>query len=117
ISLLEALSLAPMRTSQYLKVGSANRVTKFISKGMNWLGSKYYRALVFSLGHRKTILIASVIIFLVSLMSIKFLRKEFLPPQDQSRFMVTLYTKMGSSIQYTDEVFKKLEKLLASRGE
>ncbi len=117
ISLLEALSLAPMRTSQYLKVGSANRFTKSISKGMSWLGGKYYRALVFSLGHRKSILIISVVVFLVSLLSINFLRKEFLPPQDQSRFMVTLYTKMGSSIEYTDGVFKKLEKLLASRGE
>ena len=25
------------------------------------------------------------------------LRQEFIPPQDQSRFLITLYTKMGSS--------------------
>ena len=117
ISLLEALSLAPMRTSQYLKVGATNRLTNSISKGMNWLGHKYHRALIFCLGHRKTILLASTLVFLTSLSTINFLRKEFLPPQDQSRFMVTLYTKMGSSIEYTDGVFKRLEKILASRGE
>lgn len=117
ISLLEALSLAPMRTSQYLKVGASNKLTLTVSRGMNWLGEKYHKALVFSLGHRKMILLTSTLVFFLSLISVKFLRKEFLPPQDQSRFMVTLYTKMGSSIQYTDEVFKKLEKILASRGE
>lgn len=117
LSLIEALSLAPMRTSQYLKVGAANRLTNTISHGMGWLGVKYHRALLFCLGRRITILIISTLVFLGSLFTVNFLRKEFLPPQDQSRFMVTLYTRMGSSIDFTDKVFKKLEKILASRGE
>lgn len=117
ISLLEALTLAPMRTSQFLTKARGNRMTNAVSRFMDWLSVKYKSALKFCLNWRKTILLATLGVFAASLFTVKFLRKEFLPPQDQSRFLVTLYTKMGSSILYTDNVFKKVETLLKSRPE
>lgn len=117
ISLLEALTLAPMRTSQFLKVGGGKVVTKAVGRFMDWLVVKYKSALTFCLGKRKTVLIAATVIFVSSLFTISFLRKEFLPPQDQSRFLVTLHTKMGSSILFTDNVFKKVEVYLKTRPE
>lgn len=117
ISLLEALTLAPMRTSQFLKVGGGNVVTKAVGRMMDLLIVKYRSALRWCLGKRKTVLFVATIIFAASLSVISLLRKEFLPPQDQSRFLITLHTKMGSSIYYTDDVFKKVEKLLHARPE
>ena len=117
ISLLEALTLAPMRTSQFLKVGATNFVTKKVSSFMDWLAQKYKSVLKICLNWRWTILIATTGLFVASLFTVPFLRKEFLPPQDQSRFLVTIYTKMGSSIAKTDEVFKNAEKVYKSRPE
>jgi HAE1 family hydrophobic/amphiphilic exporter-1 len=36
-------------------------------------------------------------------------KKEFVPSQDQSRFLVRIQTPVGSSLQFTDNVFKEAE--------
>lgn len=117
ISLLEALTLAPMRCSQFLEVKAGNRVTRAVANWTDRLAASYKKGLAWSLNHRALVLIGSVALFLSSLLIIGHLRKEFIPPQDQSRFLVTLYTKMGSSIQYTDGVFREAEKIYKARPE
>ena len=86
ISLLEALTLAPMRCSQFLTLGGGNFVTKRVSTFMDHLATLYRKILDRCLNWRKTVLLLSVIAFALSLLTIKSLRKEFIPPQDQSRF-------------------------------
>lgn len=117
ISLLEALTLAPMRTSQFMKKSEGNWITRKVSHLMDYLSLKYKKVLSFCLNHRKIILVSTILVFLASLFTVKYLRKEFLPPQDQSRFMVTLYTPMGSSIEFTDKVFRNAERVLKGRPE
>ncbi|MGZ3721604.1 MAG: efflux RND transporter permease subunit [Bdellovibrionales bacterium] len=117
LSLLEALTLAPMRCSQFLQLGGGNKVTKWVSTQMDNMAVRYKKALEFCLKRRATVLISALAIFAASLVTIKFLRKEFIPAQDQSRFLITVYTKMGSSLAFTDNVFKQAEKFYASRPE
>ncbi len=95
ISLLEALTLAPMRCSQFLQVGGGNKVTQKFSGSMDRLAVGYRRLLTISLNWRWTVVLGSTVVFALSLLIFKSLRKEFVPPQDQSRFLVTLHTKMG----------------------
>jgi HAE1 family hydrophobic/amphiphilic exporter-1 len=128
ISLLEALTLAPMRCSQFLVVGGGNRVTFAVSRFMDRLSEIYKHALRFCLNWRWSVIGLSTLLFLSSILLINGihfgkhellsgLRKEFIPPQDQSRFLVTIYTPMGSSMQLTDGVFKEAEKIFKSRPE
>lgn len=117
LSLLEALTLAPMRCSQFLVIGKGNFVTQKVSHAMDWLARLYRKALVFCLNWRWTVLLIATTVFVGSLFSTGALRKEFIPPQDQSRFLVTLYTKMGSSIQFTDGIFREAEKIYKARPE
>jgi HAE1 family hydrophobic/amphiphilic exporter-1 len=117
ISLLEALTLAPMRCSQFLKVGGGNFVTKKVSDWLDRLSEAYRKALKWCLNWRWTVLAASTALFFLSLLTIGSLRKEMIPPQDQSRFLITLYTKMGSSIKFTDGVFHEAEKVYKTRPE
>lgn len=117
ISLLEALTLAPMRCSQFLHVGGGNFVTKAVSRGMDGLSAVYRTSLRWCLRWRWVVLISATGLFVFSLFSAGALRKEFIPPQDQSRFLVTMYTKMGSSIKVTDDVFREAEKFYKTRPE
>ncbi|MEI8347058.1 MAG: efflux RND transporter permease subunit, partial [Pseudomonadota bacterium] len=117
ISLLEALTLAPMRCATFLQVGRENWATRQINKALKVVTNFYRRALNWCLNWRWCVLGASVLIFGLSLFSMGALRKEFIPPQDQSRFMLTLYTKMGSSIKLTDNVFLEAEKIYKARPE
>ncbi len=117
ISLLEALTLAPMRCSQFLALGGGNKVTRAVSRWMDSLAHSYRKGLDLTLQHRWKVLIVSFAIFGGSILTISSLRKEFIPPQDQSRFLVTIYTKLGSSLQLTDGVFHEAEKFYKTRPE
>ena len=118
LSLLEALTLAPMRCSQFLTVGERrSRLGKAVEAGFQWMAGRYHALLGWSLGRRWLVVIGSLILFAASLAVMPLLRKEFVPPQDQSLFLVRLQTPVGSSIESTDEKFKRAEAFAMSRPE
>ncbi len=119
LSLLEALMLTPMRCSQFLQV--KERMSRFghaVDQTFHLLSDNYRSTLRWTLEHRWSVLISSVIISVV--VAVFFgghLRKEFVPPQDQSQFLCSLKTPPGSSIEFTNERFKQAEKFVMSRPE
>lgn len=117
LSLLEALTFAPMRCSQFLEVGHKT----LIGRGMEWLMERlrtgYRKLLEFFLNHRIKVVLIALIIFFLSLQFIKILKKEFVPAQDQSIFLVRIQTHLGSSLSLTDEIFKKIEGLVSGHQE
>ena len=118
LSLLEALTLAPMRCSQFLEVGTRHTLFgKSVDSGFKWLASTYHSLLEKALGKRLLIVIAALAFFACSLVLLKMIRKEFLPSQDMSMMMCRLQTPVGSSIVFTDERFKKAEAYLMTRPE
>ncbi len=116
-SLLEALTITPMRCSQFLAVGHTTRLGKVIDKLMKWLSESYRSTLKFILDRPKTILIIAILVFVSSLGISRLLKKEFIPPQDQSRFLARITLPLGSSIEKTNELFKEAEKFLMQRPE
>ena len=118
LSLLEALTLAPMRCAQFLRVGERRtRIGKAVEGGFRWLAERYRATLGWVLQKRVVVLLASLIIFVASLALVPLLRKEFVPPQDQSMFLARIQTPVGSSIEFTDERFKQAEAFAMSRPE
>jgi len=118
ISLVEALTIAPMRCSQFLEVGRTNALTRFMDDLMNALRRGYRRALERCLDYPKTVLSAALLLFAGSLIFLYGLKKEFIPSQDMSRFMISVTLPLGVSLEQTDNVFKReIEPWLASRPE
>ncbi len=118
LSLLEALTLTPMRCSQLLEVGA--RKTPFgrwFEESIVRMTELYRRTIVVTLKHRRKVLLGTLALFLASLGIIPLIRKEFVPLQDQSILLARLQTPIGSSIEFTNERFKEAENLLAKRGE
>ncbi len=111
LSLLEALTLAPMRCSQLLKI--EERKTRFgraFEQGMVKLNELYGKSLVLTLKHKWKVLLFSFVFCIISYMvTAPLLRKEFVPAQDQSMFLVALETPIGSSVYFTSEKFKEVE--------
>ncbi len=118
LSLLEALTLTPMRCSQFLEVGE--RKSKFgqtFDQMMLNLKEQYKKLLLVCLEHKKKVLVIAILFFIGSLTTLPFIRKEFVPVQDQSMFLARLQTPIGSSIEFTSEHFKKAEQLIMARPE
>ena len=116
-SLVEALTLAPMRCSQMLKTGKETRIGRGMDIFMEYLSRNYRRGLTWCLGHRVLVLSCSAVFFAGSLLLLVGMRKEFVPPQDQSRFIINMQTKLGSSLEYTDSVVKNAETIVKARPE
>ncbi|MBI3996829.1 MAG: efflux RND transporter permease subunit [Candidatus Omnitrophica bacterium] len=118
LSLLEALTLAPMRCSQFLEVGERHtKVGQWVERSFRRLATQYERVLGWVLQRRLLVIVASMAVFFGSLALLPMLRKEFVPPQDQSMFLVRLQTPEGSSIGFTNERFKQAEAFAMSRPE
>ncbi len=115
LSLMEALMLTPMRCSQFLQVGRFTAFGQAIDQGFKRLADGYRITLHWALAHAWRVIIISFVIFIASLGIMKFLKKEFVPPQDQSMFMCSLQTPPGSSLAFTDERVRQVEKFVGSR--
>ena len=114
-SLIEAITITPMRCSQFLTVGHTTRLGKFIEKIMKWASARYRTILARLLKIPKMVLIAATAVFIISLALTAFLKKEFVPSQDQGRFIARITLPLGSSIEKTNSVFLEAEKFLMER--
>lgn len=118
LSLLEALTFAPMRCSQFLEVGERHtRLGRGFESVIKNMSAAYGRALGSVIRFKKTVFLGSIVFFVLSLMVVPHIRKEFVPAQDQSAFMARLQTPIGSSITYTDTIFRKAEEIAQARPE
>lgn len=117
ISLLEALTLAPMRCAQFLEVGHTNPLGKTLDRAMGFGAAFYKKLLAGALRWRWTVCGGALLLFTGSIFIVKKLKSEMVPSQDQSRFLIRIQTPLGSSIETTDGVFKKAEAAMMARPE
>ncbi len=109
LSLLEALTLSPMRCSQFVDSGRTTALGMWMDKAFVRVAELYRRLLRRILQHRWKTIGGAFLVFAVSLLIGLRLPTEFSPSQDQSQFMVRLQTPIGSSFEYTNGVFGKVE--------
>ncbi|HNX91752.1 MAG TPA: efflux RND transporter permease subunit, partial [Candidatus Omnitrophota bacterium] len=110
LSLLEALTLTPMRCSQFLEVKKRTTfLGRIVDGGFKSLAKIYAILLTKVLNRKKLVIFVALIFFFTSLMFLKTLRKEFVPSQDQSMLLCRAQTPVGSSITFTDSKFKMIE--------
>ena len=118
LSLLEALTLTPMRCSRFLDVGERrDRIGAAVDRMFVSASRTYLRALQPALRHRGFVLLGALSLFLLSLGIIPRLRQEFVPSQDSGRFGMRFFTPVGTSIDVTDRAFRQLEDFVSERGE
>jgi multidrug efflux pump subunit AcrB len=84
---------------------------------MGFLSRSYRGALTWCLDNRLKVVGGAMAIFASSLFLLGGIRKELVPPQDMGIFIVNIRTPLGSSLEFTDQVFKKAEALFKSRPE
>jgi HAE1 family hydrophobic/amphiphilic exporter-1 len=104
LSLLEALTLTPMRCARYLKIdhettGLAGRITAVFDR----LAEKYRALLVVLLNHRIKTLAITLGLFVGSFFILKMVPSEMMPPQDQSMFLMRFKLPVGTALPVTSE--------------
>lgn len=119
LSLLEALTLTPMRCSQFLHSTkeSASSHLKWVDQFMGFLSSHYQRLLHQCLRWRGRVVLGTLLFFLGSLVVLGQLRQELIPEQDQSLFVLNIKNPVGTSIWASDEIFHRVENYLIQQPE
>ena len=118
ISLLEALTLTPMRTSRFLVVEErTSRLGRGIEAAFQASSRLYGKLIPYTLRFPVLTLLGALVFFAGSLYIGKFLKQEFVPVQDQSRLSVRVRAPVGSSLAFTDEKMKEVETYFAGRPE
>lgn len=117
ISLIEALTLTPMRMSRFglKRVEAPSRFSPL--RMLDRLIHRYTIALKWALDRPGLTLILSLAFFGSLLLLFIPLKKEFLPREDQSRLLIRVRTAPDASLALTDSIVKKIESRLSQRGE
>jgi HAE1 family hydrophobic/amphiphilic exporter-1 len=110
-SYVDAVTLTPMR-AVYLLSRASELKRRWIDIKMEQWEDLYSRSLNRALKHRGKILLSGLFVFILTIGIYKALKTEFIPAQDQSRLMIMLKTKPGSSLAFTDDKVREIEKIL-----
>jgi len=124
VSLFVALTLVPLLASRLIVIRANNpsgkmtsKIYQMVSSWLNWLDNRYQKLLNWSLDHRRLTIIGVGGLFLTSLILVWPLRlvgTEFMPKMDQGRIEINLELPVGSRLEATEEVVKRVENIVQS---
>jgi len=115
-SLFSALTLTPMLSATLLrkeKFGATrSRFFRASERVFDALSAVYGRLLGWALNHRKTVIVAAVIIFAGSLILMPFVGSEFMPQQDRALIQGTIHLPVGTRVEETARVMAVLDRIV-----
>ena len=118
VSLFVSVTLTPMLCSRFLKVEKQHgRVYVWLERGFQAMENGYRRVLDWTLRHRGKVLGFALLSVAASVAVFMLLKSEFLPEEDESRFLVNIKTPIGASIHYTNQKSREVEAILLRHGE
>lgn len=118
ISLLEAVTITPMRASAFLAASpKTSHFEHKLEKIFDQFSASYAHLLNRILPLSWLIVVGSVIGFLGSLLLIGKIKQEFIPPQDQNFIILSAQLPPGSSLDTTAQFAQKIGKVLETQKE
>jgi hydrophobic/amphiphilic exporter-1 (mainly G- bacteria), HAE1 family len=118
VSLFVSLTLTPMLCSRYLKVSASHgRFYYALDAFFRGMDNLYRSLLRLALNHRWKVVLITLITVASSAWFFQEVKKEFIPEEDEGRFIVYLKTPLGSSVEYTNTRLVEVEKVLGKHPE
>lgn len=122
-SLLVALTLVPLLCSRFLRLQSERRGEKRRTNGLSYkvgsymgkLDGAYQGILNWALNHRAIVIVATIIIFIISIMIVyplQLVGTDFIPDMDQGELRLNIETPAGTSLEITEEAAAKVEQIV-----
>jgi HAE1 family hydrophobic/amphiphilic exporter-1 len=124
ISLFEAFTFAPMLSAYFFKKTEKNgkktlasRFQGMISRFYDSLGNNYRPILRWALNHRKTMVLLTTLVFLLSAYLFTLVGTGTVPHGQRAEFNLAVQTASGSSLEQTDRIVQRIEMVLRRQKE
>lgn len=113
-STIVALTLTPVLCSFLLKnvTESGEDNVKQDPKLVAWLKNNYEKALRWTLGHRRPVLISAIALFVVAIGVFLSFGRTFLPPFNEGSLTISISSLPGIALDESDKIGLEAEKLL-----
>ena len=110
ISMFDALAVAPLLSAYF--AGHIQTKTNVVIRQFrifqDWLDRGYAKVVDISVNRPILVLTAAFIVFAVSIGSVRFVKKNFMPPNDMGEFMVNIQMPPGTSLEGTHRVISEI---------
>lgn len=113
LSLIEALTITPMRCASFVQHSQrTTRLGKAFDLFFDKVTKHYKHTLEWSVIHKWKVFVGSLVIMILCFVLVKFIPKEFTPPQESGLLMTRINLPTGTAFAVTNEATKKVEKHL-----
>ncbi len=90
----------------------SDRVRVRAHDALQRLDAAYSKRLLWTLEHRKAVILSIIGFALLSLVLVKFIGTEFFPDQDEGQFTITLKAPVGTRVEVTDQYMHQVEDII-----
>lgn len=113
LSLLEAITITPMRAAAFLKTDpKPSKMEHWLEEYFEKLGRQYSWLVELAMKWKWTVVLGSIVLFASSLLLAKKVKQEFVPAQDQDFIILAAQAPVGSSLETTNQFALKIEEVL-----
>ena len=118
VSLFVSLTLTPMLCSRFLTMNKKHgAIYHLLDRFFDGLDRFYHHLLQISLHHRWKVIVMTLMMVGSSGYFFSHIGKEFAPEEDEGRFLISLRTPLGSSIEYTNARLQEVENIVKKHKE
>ncbi|MDH4164073.1 MAG: efflux RND transporter permease subunit [Nitrospirota bacterium] len=118
VSLFVSLTLTPLMTSRFLSYKKKHgKLYMFLEKGFDRVFDLYNPLLAFALRNRWKVILFAGASVVAGLALFAVLGKEFMPQEDQGRYLVRLEMPIDYSLARADNVMRKIDEQIRKRSE
>lgn len=118
VSLFVSITLTPMLCSRYLSIRPKHgRFYDALDRFFTRMDATYTHLLRLALIHRWKVVLITLVTVFSSAWFFHQVKKEFVPEEDEGRFVVNFKTPLGSSIEYTNTRLMQIERVLGTHPE
>lgn len=120
-SLVVALTLVPMLSSRFLRyrpadsahaVGFVGKIYATSEQTFRRVEEQYGKLLRWALSRRRLVLISALVLFILSMVLLKFIGSELMPSTDEGEVRVDIQMAVGTRLEVIDELTRQVERII-----
>jgi len=120
-SLVVALTLIPMLASRFLRFqpiqhfkgeSGLHKIYAVSEETFRRVELQYGQILKWALGHRRIVLITTVVLFAISAFLVRFIGVELMPAADEGEVRVSLEMAVGTRLEVVDQATQTVERIV-----